>query len=189
MISFNFAFSHNEDLTIEELYNKYSRQMFLIAKSILHSNADAEDAVHDVFLKISKKHMNIIQKFSCEEDVRNYLLKATKNTALNIGNKHKREMFIFGSSNGINRAENISNEQFIETVCQKSEYDRIVKAIVSMDERYRDVLYYHLVAELSVYDVSRLLNRKVSTVKKQLVRGKKQLIDLLEKEESLSEFK
>lgn len=53
-----------------------------------------------------------------------------------------------------------------------------------MGDIYRDALYYHFVLELSVHETAKLLNCKVSTVKKRLVRGKKLLhVQLFERGE------
>lgn len=60
-------------------------------------------------------------------------------------------------------------------VCCGIEYERIVEAIASLDEIYREALYYHFVLEMSVPEVAKLLDCKVSTVKQRLVRGKKLL--------------
>lgn len=38
----------------EEIYMTYRKQMFLVARAVLSNDSDAEDAVHDVFLKIAK---------------------------------------------------------------------------------------------------------------------------------------
>lgn len=38
----------------EEIYITYRKQMFLVARAVLSNDSDAEDAVHDVFLKIAK---------------------------------------------------------------------------------------------------------------------------------------
>lgn len=46
----------------EEIYLNYRKQMLLVARSVLGNDSDAEDIVHDVFLKIAKKHMARISK-------------------------------------------------------------------------------------------------------------------------------
>ena len=38
----------------EKIYMTYRKQMFLVARAVLSNDSDAEDAVHDVFLKIAK---------------------------------------------------------------------------------------------------------------------------------------
>ena len=41
----------------EKIYIEYRDPMFFMARSVLGNDSDAEDIVHDVFLKIAKKHM------------------------------------------------------------------------------------------------------------------------------------
>ena len=41
----------------EEIYMTYRKQMFLVARAVLSNDSDAEDAVHDVFLKLSLIHI------------------------------------------------------------------------------------------------------------------------------------
>ena len=79
--------------------------------------------------------------------------------------------------------EEISDECFVEKVCTQIEYKRILSAIKSLNEIYKTVLYYHFVLDLPVKDVAILLGRSLSTTKKQLARGKKKLLELLEVEE------
>lgn len=66
----------------EEIYITYRKQMFLVARAVLSNDSDAEDAVHDVFLKIAKSQMQKIGSIQEAADVRNYLLKATKHQAI-----------------------------------------------------------------------------------------------------------
>ena len=59
----------------EEVYITYRKQMFLVARAVLSNDSDAEDAVHDVFLKIAKSQMQKIGSIQEAADVRNYLLR------------------------------------------------------------------------------------------------------------------
>ena len=54
--------SDEERSKFEIIYNNYRNLMFFVAKNILNNDSDAEDAVHDAFLKIIKILENI--KFS-----------------------------------------------------------------------------------------------------------------------------
>lgn len=146
----SFIDDESQRRLFEEIYLNYRKQMLLVARSVLGSDTDAEDVVHDVFLKIAKKHMSRISKIKNSIDLRNYLLKATKHTALDHLRKRRHEKAII-------------------------EYERIVEAIASLDEIYREALYYHFVLEMSVPEVAKLLDCKVSTVKQRLVSGKKLL--------------
>lgn len=69
----------------------------------------------------------------------------------------------------------LTNDAFVEKICNNIEYERILSAIVSMKDIYKEVMYYHFVMDLSIPEVAKMLNCKVSTVKQRLVRGKKLL--------------
>lgn len=73
----------------------------------------------------------------------------------------------------------MSDETFLDVVCDQVTYKETIAIIDQLDDRYKEVLYYHCILGFSVPEVASLLNRKVSTVKQQLVRGKKALMVLL----------
>lgn len=167
--------------TFEEIYVTYRKQMLSTANSVLHNNEDSEDVVHEVFLRIATKHMPFIGGLTDPNDVRNYLLKATKNTALNELKKKRRTNISMDAipERELSSSPDLKDETFIDLICAKADYETVVKALLSLDEPYRDVLYYHFVLELTVHESAKLLNRNVSTAKKQLLRGKKRLLSKL----------
>ena len=163
----------------ENLFNTYRKQMFYLAMSIIHSKDDAEDIVHDVFLNIAQRQMSVIKAIKNDEDMRNYLLKATKNKALNRIRDRKKENVCIDSIIEFSSV-NITDSEFIDKICDESEYEHVLTAIESLDSIYRNSLYYHFVLEIPIQEVSKILNQSISTTKKQLVRGKKRLLALLE---------
>lgn len=165
----------------EEIFYSYRKQMVTLAYSYLHNNEDAEDVVHDVFLRIAQKYMNIIRNIKSSDDMRNYLLKATKNTALNhIKKQSKIKNFIDTlNEDGQKQIDNLSDDDFVNILCDHIEYEKLVNAIFSLSDRYKTPLYYHFVLELSVPQIAQTLNQSVATTKKQLVRGKKILLNSL----------
>ena len=166
----------------EEIYTTYRMQMIHLAKSYFENEADAEDVVHDVFVRIATKHMKFIQTLSNPDDVRNYLLKATKNTALNeLKRKGRSNISIEDvSESDLDSFPDLTDDSFIEMICTKTEYESVVHELLSMEEPYRDIMYYHFVLDLTVPEAAKLLGRNITTAKKQLVRGKKLLLYKLE---------
>lgn len=159
----------------EKIYINYRKQMFLVARSVLGNDSDAEDFVHDVFLKIAKKHMVRISKIESDVDLRNYLLKATKHTSLDYLRKRRHERISSDAEIYADMPDttDMTDDAFVEKICNKIEYERILSSIASMKDIYREVMYYHFVLGLSVPEVAKLMECKVSTVKQRLVRGKK----------------
>ena len=168
----------NSQRLFEEIYIKYKHQMFYVAKGITGNDHDAEDIVHDVFLKIALKHISIVKKLSNPDDIRNYLLKATKNTAINCKEKKSKENISIDliSEKEYSNYPALNDDEFVDLICLRSSYNEVVNAIKQMPSPYREVLYYHFVLELTISETSKLLGIQMSTVKMQLVRGKKHLL-------------
>ena len=91
LIYMSFIDDESHRRLFEEIYLSYRKQMFLVARTVLKNDSDAEDIVHDVFLRVAKKYMAKISTIENETDLRNYLLKATKNAALDHLRKHRHE--------------------------------------------------------------------------------------------------
>ena len=56
--------SDEDKSRFEVLYNLYRQSMYAIAYGILHNEFDAEDAVHESFLKIAN-HFEKIEEIKC----------------------------------------------------------------------------------------------------------------------------
>lgn len=183
MLSFYLSLidDYSQKRSFEEIYNKYHKQMLYVANQILHSQFDAEDVVHDTFLEVATKHMEFIQSIKDPIHIRNYLLKATKNRALNLINKNKRTNDLISNLADIDYDEIsvASDDDFVKELCDKSEYDTVITAISSMNEKSRDLLYYRFVMELTIPQIAKILNQNVEATKKQVQRSKQALIKIL----------
>lgn len=184
MLTLFLTFIDNEDdkELFEKIFYNYRKQMMYLALSIVNNEADAEDVVHDVFLRIAIRNMEVVRKIDYGKDLRNYLLKATKNTALNLIKKRKQVSISLDTINeyAIEGIEDYPDDTFLEFICKKNDYEQVVNAIRCLGDKYRDVLYYHYVLELTVGETANSLNQTVAATKKQLVRGKKLLLKLLD---------
>lgn len=179
MLAFYLSLIDNENdkIRFEEVYYTYKKQMAHLANSILHNHHDAEDVVHDVFCSVASSHMDVISKASSEGDVRIYLLRSVRNASISVLRKKK----VRSDYENEKRREKcvLNNSDFIERVCEKIEYEKVVELIDSLDTKYRDVLYYHLVLDLSVKETAELLGRETNTVRQQLLRGKNMVVAML----------
>ena len=175
----------NDKSAFETLYIKYRKQMFYLAKTILPDDGLAEDAVHDVFVAIATKHMNTLNKIEEECDVRNYLLKATKNTCLNYIRKNDKANIPMDVIPEIPGKKAITDKELWEHIYDCMEAERVVAAITALPTIYRDVLYYHFVVGLTGPEIANTIGKRLSTVKKRLVRGKTMLLNSLENEKEV----
>lgn len=169
----SFIDNENDKPKLEMIYYTYRENMLLMAESVLHNSQDAEDAVHDTFLKIARNMESVGEPES--NKTLSYVLKATKNTAINSLIKNKTKENIIYMEN----FDDLPDKEFLEKLNISENYHRTVKAILELDDKYRDVMFYHFVQEMKITEVADLLSRKKSTVKQQLVRGKKILLKTL----------
>lgn len=170
-------------IEFERIYMQYRKQMHYLANAMLKDACNAEDIVHDVFTVLAAKHMDTIRKIENENDLRNYLLKATKNTCLNFLHKREYERKFLKEEQRKTTEQFLDDEAFLENICAKAEAAQIIKAISSLPEPYREILHYRYVAELLPEEIAKSLNRKLTTVKKQLQRGKSLLLEIVNKVE------
>lgn len=171
----------NDKKLFEEIFYNYRKQMVSYAAFILNNEKDSEDAVHNVFLNIARKNFNTVKTIDNPVDLRNYLLKATKNASINIIKSNKDENVFLDtiSEYDFDVTDNISDVEFIDMICDKIEYNEIIECMNKLGEKYKNTLYYHFVLELSINDTAKNLKQTVSATHQQLVRGKKMLLDLL----------
>ena len=107
----------------EEVYYQHRKQMVFIADSVVHNMDDAEDVVQDVFFTIASSHMDILTKIEDPTDLKNYMLKATKNKAISTLRRQKIQKECENKFIDFNLEFNDS--VFVESVCAKVEYDEL----------------------------------------------------------------
>lgn len=170
--------SEEEKCRFEEVYNTYKKQMAHLANSLLKNQYDAEDVVHDIFCSIASSHMDVITKATSEEDIRIYLLRSVKNASVSVIRK-KKVRTDYEKTKLREKCE-LSDNAFVDKVCNKIEFERFLKILETLDQKYREVLYYHLVLDLSVNETAGILGKPPNTVRQQIARGKNIVAKLLE---------
>ncbi|MEA4831414.1 hypothetical protein SDC9_112700 [bioreactor metagenome] len=158
------------------LYMTYRKKMIVIADNILHDTYEAEDAVQDAFFSIARNIIRINEVDSSQTI--GYIMVMAKNAAYDILRKQKK-IYTEPANNDMadNELDNALNQ-----LCSKETYEQIVEIIRGLDDVYRSVLYLHFVEQCTAPEIARILGRKLSTVKTQLIRGKKILIEIIRKE-------
>lgn len=157
------------------LYGKYKNRMYITACKVLSDPQRAEDAVHDAFIAVSK-HLDKIDDI---ESVKTgaYMVKAARSRALNI-----LRMGLPEKETALDEAQAQADESLLDEICRKESYNQIVSAILSLEERYRDVLTLYYLNDLSLAEIAELQGVKENAVKQQLFRGRRKLIDTIKKE-------
>ena len=170
----------NQDF-FEKIYIEYRVKMLYAAKRVLGNHQDSEDAVHETFIKIAK-NIKSLQNLSSSE-IFSYVIKATKNTAINmLQSKAKSDKLL-----NIDDFQDIEDTSILEEFCVFENYEAVKRSIEKLTEAYRDVFYLYYVYELTLDEIARKLDRKPSTVRKQITRGREIFIRSLKKELDIDE--
>lgn len=164
-----------EQSRFEQIYYSYRKQMLLVADRVLHNLDEAEDAVQNALFGIARNIKNVPQGESVE---RAYVLTAAKNAAfLLLPKQQQRDATLDITDLNIS-----SKDDLLQQVVNSLDYDLLLRAMRKLDPAYRDVLMLVYVQEQSMDAVADILQRKKETVRKQLQRGKKKLIELCREE-------
>ncbi|MBR2043484.1 MAG: sigma-70 family RNA polymerase sigma factor [Clostridia bacterium] len=173
VILMNVDLNESESNKFEELYYKYRKRLFSCAFSILKNNEDSEDVLQNAFIKIAQ-NIKCIAELESKETAA-FLTVIVKNCAYDFLRKYSDY-----TEPLTEETENISvNDNSIEELVDKLEYEKIVSVIKNIPSPYNEVLYIHFVKDYSLKKTAVILGRKTATVKMQLVRGKKILVEKL----------
>lgn len=165
--------STDEKNKFESFYNKYKSLLYRQALGLVGNESDAEDILQNAFIKIAR-NIKAIGSTDSKETL-SFLIVITKNTAYDFMRKESKILLLPLSE--AEKAESYDDE--IDKLVGKIQYRKTVEIITEIPSPYNEVLYLHYVKDYSVKKTARLLERKPSTVKMQLVRGKKILAERL----------
>lgn len=159
----------------EQFYEKHRKIMFLAAYKVTNDYQLAEDAVSEAMLSVSKRLDSLKSANPLSEA--SYAVIAARNKALDIMKKGYIE-----STVPLEDFDAVSDEMMLERLCEKEEFDAVVRSIRKLDSKYRDVLTLYYFNECKIREIAQLLGRNENTVKQQLARGRHKLIEIIRKE-------
>lgn len=168
------SWEERERQKLADLYRYHQKSMMQIAMSILHRKEDAEDAVQNSILAISR-HMD---KLGDIEDYRTkaYMQTVVRNAAIDLYRKNQKA----GISYEELIVEPIDAFDLEKVVCDSEEVKRVLYAIDTMDHDYREILTLYYLNEMKPREIADVLNRSYNTVRSQIHRGRQQLLKSLE---------
>lgn len=166
---------------IEYIYNKHHDYMMKYAISKFQSLGrtnflyDAEDAVQNTFMKITK-HIDKIDFSRGETDVKNYCFTILCNEIYHVLSDNeeifeKNEEFCFEKE-----------YNFIEELEVREKYDKVVKTIEELDEKYSTTLYLIFCREMTINEIAEMMGISPKTVYTRFTRGKNLLLDSLKEQ-------
>ncbi len=158
---------------IAQLYDTYGDMLFRLAYSIMLNQADAEDAVQDIFIKIIGR----IPEFTSSSQEKAWITKVLANHCKDMLRKRKLRLYtpleevLEQSGHGLSvpgPEDNGGTELF--------------QMVLSLGEKYREPLILHYFEGFSIEEVSEILSIGQSAVKMRLSRGREMIRKKMEEE-------
>lgn len=149
------------EVLMYRIVQQYSDMLFRLAYSRLQTEADAEDCVQVVFMKLLEKQ----PEFRDQEHEKAWLIRVTINTACDLRRKN---------------AKIVPLEELPEKAYD--EHPSILSAVRQLPDKYAAVLHLHYYEGYSLKEISKLLALPTATVGTRLSRGKARLKTILEEE-------
>lgn len=157
------------------LYDQYADGIFRKTLSILKNQTDAEDVVQEAWFKIAQ-NMDRLQgkedRVACA-----YIMKIARNQALSFLRKKTKEKIESEESS----EETPVYDDALFLLCEKADIADIRDCFEALSEPYRDVLSLYFFYHHSIPQIASLLDIKTATANSRFTRGRKKLIELLER--------
>lgn len=148
------------------VYNNYLDWMLKIAFHFLENQADAEDAVQDVFLDMAMYSMRNIP--DSPNELKAYLFICIRNrTAKILQEKGKTNYINFDALYNI-----ASDENTEKNTIESEEKEQLLFQINKLPKMYKDILTLYYFYELKVPEISRHLKISIKTAETRFRRGK-----------------
>lgn len=159
---------------IECIINHYYEALYRYCYRILRSKEDAEDLVQEVFIKIN----NLLEDKKNIEIHNNYLYKIAYNKCINTIRRKKIIKFISFEGSGVEDLYYKKDTYFEDELSE--ELSKIM-SLLKVEER--SLLILRTIEEMSYEEISKIVGKTPSTLRKQYERIKKKVIRLIEKED------
>jgi RNA polymerase sigma-70 factor, ECF subfamily len=168
----------NKKEFLKYLMSNYGCYVMRLAYTYTKDTNSAEDISQDVFIKA----YNSIDQFRGESSLKTWITRITINTSKDYlkSSWHNKVRFFQNKYFNLLIAKEKKTEiQFID----KEENDRLIKGILLLPLKYREVILLYYYQDISTKELSFLLNVPIATIRTRLSRGRKLLKEYWEVEE------
>ena len=169
------AIQNGDTKAYTQLVHRYKDLVFTLAIRMLKHREEAEEVAQDTFIKVFKS----LSKFKGDSKFSTWIYKVTYNTCLDRIKKNKKHLndvaideFTF------NKIETIDNA--LDNLIKEEKNALIKNCINKLPEDSCALLTLFYFDELSLEEISKIINIEANTIKVKLFRARKKLAVILE---------
>jgi RNA polymerase sigma factor (sigma-70 family) len=157
------------------LYQRYASKVFGKCISILKDYDEAKDAVQDIFVKI----MTNLANFGERAQFSTWIYSITYNYCIDIIRKKKKEKTLF--TDDIERAPDVAAEEVPDEFLLEMEVKHLKTVLEMLPTDDRMILLMKYQDDMSIRDISEVLQKTESAVKMKIKRAKHKAQELFNK--------
>ena len=170
----------NTEELISQMIRDYEKDLLRLCCVYLKDVTLAEDAVQETFYKVSRNIEDFLPVDS--QSTKTLILVYTRNVAINMYNRKKRQNKLFYSKQDITEMSLESDDpddDVLELIINQETIEALRRAIDCLDDMHRDVIilkYYYHKKNIEIADIMCV---DVNVVNARIFRAKKKLMNLL----------
>jgi RNA polymerase sigma-70 factor (ECF subfamily) len=150
--------------TFETIFHDHKKMVFRTAYLMTGKKEEAEDILQEVFTRVWKSRHTLNPE---KGKLTTWLHKITVNQCLSRRRRRHPPMLSMGQKN-FDWPDMKHREQPEEILVTRSEYERLIKAMNSLDSKHRSVLVLRYFNDLSYDEIGHILGIPLGTVKSRI---------------------
>ncbi|MCK5564248.1 MAG: sigma-70 family RNA polymerase sigma factor [Planctomycetes bacterium] len=165
-----WRFRQGSSEALSRIYQKYVDFLLTLAMGLLYDNASAQDAVHDVFVKLAASS----DDFKLKGSLKSYLATCVLNRS--------RDMLRASSRNNVDISAAVSiasDDNTVRSIIGSEQSENIAKALSQLPGEQREVIVMHFKGEMKFKQIARLQDASINTVQSRYRYGLDKLRSLL----------
>jgi len=159
----------------EILHRAFYSKMLVVCMAYAKNRAEAEDLLHDGFIKLYQK----LPKYNYQGSFEGWVRRIITNNAIDFIRKRKEFTIDFNDThlNLVDETEHEKSNEDKELIKAKAE--KIIAAIQQLSPAYKAVFNMYILENMSHKEIAQKLNISVGSSKSNLFKAKKKIKDLL----------
>jgi len=164
---------HADEL-IDEIMNKYGQEILQLAFSYVKNKEIAEDLTQEIFVKCYKS----LHTYGGKAKFRTWLWRIASNHCMDyLKSWYNKKVF---TTDYQHIYDSVQSDSVEKTVIQDEEDGQLAAAVMELPVIYREAIYLHYFEEMTIKEISTVIQIKENTIKTRLKRAKEILKERLE---------
>ncbi|WP_341323543.1 sigma-70 family RNA polymerase sigma factor [Solibacillus sp. FSL H8-0523] len=166
----------SSDVLLNQLMEDYATDLKRIAFLYVNDMSECEDIIQEVFISCYQK----LSSFRHESSYKTWLIRITINKCKDYKKRWSIKKLIYRPIISSVFTAPSAEEQFINEQTSRSMIEQIAK----LPTKYKEVIILYYYQQLTMTEISEILNVNINTIKSRLLRGKKILQNKLERSDT-----